>query len=77
MIDHDNKGNSGLAERFSLKIGVYFVERLMGLGPSNLAIIQADDDLRRLEWGDIEVRYDEEMRDTTRSWLPIPVLPLF
>ena len=26
----------------------------MGVGPSNLAIVQADDDLRRLEWGDIE-----------------------
>lgn len=28
----------------------------MGLGPSNLAIIQADEDIRRLEWNDIEER---------------------
>ena len=49
----------------------------MGLGPSNLAIIQADDDLRRLEWGDIEVIYDVEMHTELSIWLPNPVLPLF
>jgi hypothetical protein len=26
----------------------------MGLVPSNLAILQADEDIRRIEWGDIE-----------------------
>jgi hypothetical protein len=28
----------------------------MGLGPSNLAILRADEDIRRLEWADIEER---------------------
>jgi hypothetical protein len=26
----------------------------MGLGPSNLVILRADEDIRRLEWADIE-----------------------